>query len=143
VREGAYDADSFNRFIRDLMPYMNPWPQPRSVLVMDNCSIHHGPEVAALCAERYVSFHALFFVLKAKPCYSGVRLYYLPPYSPDLNPIEESFAYLKAYLRRNGSSFRHAVDSKNAASILLFLHTALASISPTHAQGWMTHSGYL
>jgi transposase len=61
---------------------MNPWPQRNSVLVMDNAPIHHGGNVAALCAAR------------------GVRLIYLPAYSPDFNPIEKGFSCLKARLRR-------------------------------------------
>jgi hypothetical protein len=74
---------------------------------------------------------------------SGVRLYYLPPYSPDFNPIEEAFSYLKAHLRRHGSEFRTAVDSKDEGGILLFFHSALATITPKHCEGWMTHSRYL
>lgn len=62
---------------------MNPYPYPNSVLIMDNCSIHHGGRVAELAKAR------------------GVRLLYLPPYSPDFNPIEKAFGILKAHLRRN------------------------------------------
>lgn len=61
---------------------MNPYPYPNSVLIMDNCSIHHGGRVAELAEAR------------------GVRLLYLPPYSPDFNPIEKAFAILKSHLRR-------------------------------------------
>ena len=50
---------------------------------MDNASIHHSPAVQQMCTE------------------AGVRLIYLAPYSPDLNPIEEFFAELKAFIRRN------------------------------------------
>ena len=49
VCEGAYDGQAFVHFIRNLMNYMNPWPEPCSVLVMDNCAIHHNPEVSAIC----------------------------------------------------------------------------------------------
>ena len=50
---------------------------------MDNASIHRGPQIR----ELYPRF--------------GVRLEYLPPYSPDYNPIEQSFAELKAWMRKN------------------------------------------
>jgi hypothetical protein len=60
-----------------------------------------------------------------------------------MNPIEEAFSYLKAYLRRHGSEFRQAVDNKDELAILLFLHTAMSSVSPEHCKGWMTHSRYL
>lgn len=49
---------------------------------MDNASFHRTDRVKQLCAD------------------AGVQLVYLPPYSPDLNPIEEFFAQLKAYVRR-------------------------------------------
>ena len=62
---------------------MNRFPEPRSVLVMDNVATHHSPWVKLLCLE------------------AGVILEYLPPYSPDLSPIEESFSALKAWMRKN------------------------------------------
>jgi transposase len=52
---------------------------------MDNLSSHKGSRVRELIEER------------------GCELIYLPPYSPDLNPIEEAFAKLKALLRRTGA----------------------------------------
>ena len=62
---------------------MNPFPGPRSVLVLDNVGTHLSEDLAAMCEE------------------AGVRLEYLPPYSPDYNPIEESFSALKAWMRQN------------------------------------------
>jgi len=53
---------------------MNPFPDERSVLVLDNCRIHHN--------------EALTDLVRA----AGCLLLYLPAYSPDLNPIEESFS---------------------------------------------------
>jgi transposase len=50
---------------------------------MDSASIHRSPRVQQLCAE------------------AGVKLLYLPPYSPDFNPIEEFFAELKAFIKRH------------------------------------------
>ena len=84
-----------------------------------------------------------FLPFQADTFPSGIRLYYLPPYSPDLNPIEESFAYLKAYLQHHGPAFQHAVDTKDQGALLMFLHSTLATISPAHCEGWMTHSRYL
>ncbi|KIJ42378.1 hypothetical protein M422DRAFT_96946, partial [Sphaerobolus stellatus SS14] len=49
IRQGAYDGASFVDFITDLLPYMNPCPEQHSVLVMDNCQIHHVDEVMHLC----------------------------------------------------------------------------------------------
>lgn len=50
---------------------------------MDNASFHRSDRIDQLCAA------------------AGVKLLYLPPYSPDLNPIEEFFAELKAFIKRN------------------------------------------
>jgi len=58
-----------------VLPLCSPYPGRLSVLVMDNARIHHGGEII-------------------EPC-SGVRILYLPPYSPDLNPIEEAFLKIK------------------------------------------------
>lgn len=64
------------------MPAMNAYPLPYSVLVVDNATIHNSEEIQAICTTK------------------GVRLVFLPPYSPDLNPIENTFGLLKRYLRR-------------------------------------------
>lgn len=73
----------------------------------------------------------------------SVRLYYLPPYSPDLNPIEESFSYIKGVIARHGAMFRAAAESKDITKVHYFLHSALATITPEKAQAWMAHSGYI
>ncbi|KAF8574167.1 hypothetical protein K439DRAFT_1373174, partial [Ramaria rubella] len=67
-------------------------------------------------------------------------LYYLPPYLPDFNPIEEAFSFIKAYLRRHASTFRHAVDSKDRSAILLFMHTALGLSGLDEACGVLVDS---
>ncbi|KIJ36630.1 hypothetical protein M422DRAFT_143696, partial [Sphaerobolus stellatus SS14] len=48
IQKGAYDGPSFLTFIENLLEHMNPWPAPWSVLVMDNCSIHHLEDVETL-----------------------------------------------------------------------------------------------
>ena len=62
---------------------MNPFPAPCSVLVMDNAQIHHNGQVAEIVEN------------------AGCLVLYLPPYSPDLNPIEKGFSVFKSALRRN------------------------------------------
>jgi transposase len=64
------------------MPLMNPFPAPRSILVMDNAPIHHGGRIEEICAA------------------AGVLLIYLPPYLPDMNPIKKFFLVLKSQLKR-------------------------------------------
>lgn len=60
-----------------------------SVLVMDNASFHHSDGIKQMCLD------------------AGVKLVYLPPYSPDLNPIEEFFAELKCFIGRNWHEYEH------------------------------------
>lgn len=71
----------------DVLPFCNPYseeePTERSVIVLDNASIHRGLEIRELCDAW------------------GVKLEYLPPYSPDYNPIELTFNTLKSWIRRN------------------------------------------
>jgi len=81
---GTCNADLFEEFIINyLLPLCNPYPQPRSVIIMDNALIHHAFQ------ER------LETACRAK----GVWIWFLPLYSPDFNPIEESFNDLKSYIR--------------------------------------------
>jgi transposase len=81
VYEGTTDSTFFEDFVEQLLPSMNPWPGPKSVLVMDNAPIHHTERIQQMCRD------------------ARVKLVYLPPYSPDFNPIEEFFAELKAFIK--------------------------------------------
>jgi transposase len=83
VFRGSTDATVFEDFLEQLLQHCGRWPEPKSVLIMDNASFHHTDRVEAMCSE------------------AGVKLMYLPPYSPDLNPIEEMFAELKGFIKRN------------------------------------------
>ena len=102
------------------MPLCSPFPGPMSVLVMDNACIHHGDEILEL-ADRY-----------------GVRIEYLPPYSPDLNPIEEAFSQIKSFIRRNNDVFLSA----QAHEIMYDLYIAMDVVSPADAMGYFIHASY-
>ena len=54
IQQGAYTTELFNEFISSLFIRMNPYPGPRSVLVMDNAPIHKSEQLAQMCRERYV-----------------------------------------------------------------------------------------
>lgn len=75
--------------------------------------------------------------------YRGIRLVYLPPYSPDLNPIEECFSYIKQFIRRHGASFRHIAESGDEVEPYLFLYNALDQVTQSHCRGWFHDSGYI
>ncbi|RYP62253.1 hypothetical protein DL769_007364 [Monosporascus sp. CRB-8-3] len=90
IYQGSTNREGFTLWLKErVLPLMNPFPGPRSVLVMDNASFHHSDEIYTMCEE------------------AGVKLQYLPPYSPDFNPIEAFFSDLKAYIRRHA---RYTLD---------------------------------
>ena len=103
-----------------LIPQMSPFDgtSPKSILVMDNCSIHHVDEVKEILQD------------------AGIPIFFLPPYSPDYNPIEEAFSYVKTYLRKHDELLQSIT---NPCTIV---RSALESITPYHCFKWITHSGY-
>jgi transposase len=74
VFQGATDAEVFEDFIEQVLQHCNRWPEPKSVLVMDNASFHRTENIQRMCLD------------------AGVELIYLPPYLQDLNPIEDFFS---------------------------------------------------
>jgi transposase len=93
-----------------------PSLRPGQVVVMDNLSSHKGSRVRELVEAR------------------GCELIYLPAYSPDLNPIEEAFAKLKALLRKAGARTREA--------LLEAMGRALDTVTAQDARGFFEHRGY-
>ena len=86
IHHGSITERIFNDFVRErVLPQYTPYEQerPRSVIVLDNATIHKSDELEEMCEE------------------AGVLLAYLPAYSCDFNPIETSFTFLKSYLRRH------------------------------------------
>ena len=93
-----------------------PTLSPGRIVVMDNLSSHKSSRIRELIEER------------------GCELLYLPPYSPDLNPIEEAFAKLKALLRRAGARTREA--------LLEAMGRALDAVTASDARSFFAHRGY-
>jgi transposase len=75
---------------------------------------------------------------------SGIHLIFLPPYSPDYNPIEEMFSSVKASLRRQNVLIRGAFDE--AADVedakLILEQTVMRVATPSNIEGWFRDSGY-
>ena len=67
----------------------------------------------------------------------GVRIEFLPPYSPDLNPIEEAFSKVKAFIRRNRALLVHKGDG-----MLFDLMEIMEVITADDALGYFIHGGY-
>jgi transposase len=82
VLDGPINRDAFEAYVEKVLV---PELRPGDVVVMDNLSSHKGPRVEQMIEE------------------AGASLRYLPPYSPDFNPIENAFAKLKALLRKTAA----------------------------------------
>ena len=74
---------------------------------------------------------------------SGMRYEFLPPYSPDFNPIELAFSAMKFCLRRKGEYIRMALTELSDTEIFCTLLEALYQITPEDAFGWFRHCGYV
>jgi len=98
---------------------MNPYPAKHSVLVMDNARIHHNDNLIRAVEEM------------------GGRILYLPPYSPDYNPIEFVFLTVKSWLKK----YRDFLNHFNNPSYVLLV--ALAQITSDMAKGYFKKSIYL
>ena len=67
----------------------------------------------------------------------GARLVYLPAYSPDFNPIEEAFSFIKTWLRRHE---HHFISPEQLPALI---HNAISEITPELAMAWMGDCGYI
>jgi transposase len=105
---------------------------------MDNAKIHHGPEISELCAEFGVSRSHVSDSSGAHPLDLGVRVEYLPPYSPDLNPIEECFSKIKHFLRRHRDYYSQTIGD----GILFDMYEIMDIITANDAAGYFRHAGY-
>ena len=70
----------------------------------------------------------------------GMKLVFLPPYSPDFNPIELAFSSIKAYIRRNRDELG---DDPSLLDTNRFLIDAVFSVTPENASSYFQHCGYL
>jgi transposase len=74
---------------------------------------------------------------------SGMRCEFLPPYSPDYNPIELLFSAMKYRLRRNGDYIRFAMNELSEVEIHSTLVEAVCDITQQDTFGWFRHCGYV
>jgi len=113
-RLGAWNGESFEQFVQEaLLPQL----PPGRVLVMDNARIHHRQ------------------TLHEKVAAAGCRIVYLPPYSPDFNPIELVWSWLKDQVR----FLAPRTDEQRQRDI----QTTAALVPPQAAKGWFQLCGIL
>ena len=111
--EGPVDAEVFTAYLQHVLC---PQLRPGDTVILDNLSTHKIQDVTRILSPQ------------------GVGVRYLPPDSPDLNPIELAFAKLKAHLRQ--AAARTLADLRSA------LAAALGSFSAQHCQGFFRHAQY-
>ena len=102
------------------MPILQPFngSNPRSVVVLDNASIHHIERIQELIDA------------------TGALIRYLPPYSPDLNPIEEVFTHVKQFLKGNLLAYHCTSELR------IMLTAAFNSVEPVDCLNYIEHAGY-
>ena len=110
---GGTTVERFKRYLEtDLLPHLNG----NAVLIMDNMKSHHAKAVRNLLDS------------------SGVRYIYLPPYSPDLNPIEKLWSKVKSFLRKFKARTLDALPNA--------IQCAFQTGSPSDCSGWFHSCGY-
>lgn len=114
---------------------LNPFPGKRSIVIIDNCAIHHDEEIRRIIVEQCGAYKLYVNLTKLK--IPGAKLIYLPPYSPDLNPIEEAFSTIKAWLRRH----EYLYDGREKLPWLI--QEAVAHVTAAHAIAWFRDCGYI
>jgi transposase len=114
IFEGSMNSATFEVYVRSqLLPTL----RPGDILVLDNLSAHTGETIRQLVEAQ------------------GARLEFLPPYSPDFNPIELCWSKVKAALR--------AAKARTLEALVEAAAQALRSISFTDIQNWFAHCGYV
>lgn len=111
--EGATTKVVFETYMERVLA---PTLESGQIVVLDNLAAHKGRRVEELIEAR------------------GCKLLYLPPYSPDYNPIEEAFSKIKAILRKAGARTRGALVGA--------LGAAISAVTPADARGYFEHGGY-
>lgn len=110
---GGTDVPTMQAFVEQLLA---PVLRPDHIVVMDNLNSHkHADVVAAITA-------------------TGAQVWFLPRYSPDLNPIEKMWSKMKARLRK--------VAARTTSALITAIGEALATVTPTDARNWFKHCGY-
>ena len=121
--ETTVDGKVFESFVRNsVVPILQPfnWANPRSVVIMNNASIHHVDRVQSLIEDQV-----------------GAKILFLPPYSPDLNPCEEVFSQVKGILKQNDDLFQVCKSPR------VFLCLAFSMVTREDCQSYISHSGNL
>lgn len=113
VLEGGMTGDAFELYVKQVLA---PTLHPGDVVLIDNLNVHKSEIAQRLVAAR------------------GARLEFLPPYAPDLNPIELCWSKVKALLRKR--------KARTLDELIEALSIAFASITTEDLRAWFAHCGY-
>ena len=111
--EGPIDGESFRLYVEKVLV---PTLLPGDIVIMDNLGSHKAKAVRQLIRS------------------AGARLFYLPKYSPDLNPIEQFFAKLKHFLRK--------AAARTVEAVCLAIGDVLRRFTPEECENYLANSGY-
>jgi transposase len=111
--DGAVDAESFIVYVQRVLV---PTLRGGQIVVLDNLACHKHPRVQELITS------------------AGAEVWYLPPYSPDFNPIEEMWSKITQALR--------SIAARTFEALIQAIGTALKQVSVEDLSGWFTHCGY-
>ena len=121
VVTGSVNGDVFYNFVQgNLLPHLMPFNgiNPHSVVVLDNASIHHVDDIMSMVEEV------------------GALVMFLPPYSPDFNPIEELFSKVKTTAKQYEADLE--MQAMDLEEIVL---AAFSSITEEDCCSWIEHAG--
>lgn len=113
VVDGPIDGESFRAYVELVLI---PTLRPADIVIMDNLGSHKGTHIRA--------------AIRA----AGARLLFLPPYSPDLNPIEQVFAKLKTLLRK--------AEERTVEAVWRRIGSLLEAFSPDECANYLHNAGY-
>ena len=111
--DGATDKDIFREYVRCVLV---PTLRVGDIVVLDNLSAHKDQQSQELVEQ------------------AGATLCFLPPYSPDLNPIEKMWSKVKTFLR--------AAKARTEEELFQAIGMALETVTPQDAEGWFRSCGY-
>ena len=113
VLDGPINGESFKAYVEQILV---PTLKPGDIVIMDNLGSHKGRAIRA--------------TIRA----AGARLMFLPPHSPDLNPIEQVFAKLKTLLRK--------AEERTIDAVWRRIGTLLENFAPTECANYLRNAGY-
>lgn len=113
VLDGPIDTEAFHFYLAQVLV---PTLRPGDIVILDNLPSHKHQHAARLVAQ------------------AGATLRFLPPYSPDLNPFEQVFAKLKAFVR--------AAAPRSVETLWTCIGQALTTVTPQQCHNFLIHAGY-